>query len=195
MGFWTPPDTRNYKIPKGILSIAPITSGTIGAYVDIGNCPAFDFQPVHDVVEHKSSRGPTRKTDQLTTVEVGTNVWFSLDEHSIGNMKMFLHAELINTYELRAHQELDKEYALRFIETQNMGPKFKHFFWKVRLTPAGRLSLISDNYTTLDFEGRCLADETNHSESPFHSQWYITTTTSSSTTSSTSSTSSSTTTD
>ena len=58
------PSTDNYMIGKGVLSIAKWTNGAVGSYVDVGNCPKFEYELTEQVLEHYNSRSGLKEQDQ-----------------------------------------------------------------------------------------------------------------------------------
>jgi len=178
----TTPNTGNYMIGRGILSIAAISGGTVGSYTDVGNCPKFEMEITEQTVEHYSSREGTKLLDQEITIQVGYTVNFSLDEVSIKNLQMFLAATNPSQNELRANMNTAARYALKFISNNAVGPNMKYEFHKVKLTPQGAFSLIGDEVAMISFTGKGLADTTGHSTSPYLTVTWATTTTTTTTT-------------
>ena len=178
----TPPSADNYMIGKGVLSIAKITNGDIGSYVDVGNCPKFEYELTEQVLEHYNSRSGLKEQDQEVVIQTGYTVSFTLDEVSVENLRMFMKASLSGTRTLYANMNANQQYSLKFRADNPIGPNVNYTFWKCKLTPNGAFSLISDEYTSLSFTGKGLADATGHAESPFFTAAYATTTTTTTTT-------------
>jgi hypothetical protein len=181
MSVRTPPNVDNYMIGKGVLSIAVWAGGSIGSYVDVGNCPAFTFEMTEQAIEHFSSRSGLKEQDQETVIQSGYTVNFTLDEISVENLRMFMKGTLSGTRIIYANTNTQVQYALKFISDNPVGPNTKFEFWKCKLTPNGAFSLISDEYTSLQFTGKGLADRTGHSTSPFFTATFDTTTSSTTT--------------
>lgn len=59
------------------------------------------------------------------------------------------------------------EGAIRFVSDNPVGPAMELILWKVSLTPAGETAFIGDDWSTLEFNGEILKDETNHPDSPY----------------------------
>ena len=180
----TPPNVDNYMIGKGILSIAKWESGVIGSYADVGNCPKFEFEMTEQTIEHFSSRTGLKEQDQETVIQVGYNVNFTLDEVAVENLRMFLKATTSHKT-LYANQNVNQQYALKFIADNPVGPNVNYMFWKVKLTPNGAFSLISDEYTSMSFSGKGLSDAAGHASSPFMTPTFQTTTSTTTTTTTT----------
>ena len=173
----TTPNTGNYMIGRGVLSIAEWSGGSIGSYQDVGNCPKFEMEVTEQTVEHYSSREGTKLMDAEITIQVGYTVNFSLDEIAIKNLQMFLKATNPTTNVLRANMNTAARYAIKFVTNNAVGPNMKFEFWKVKLTPQGAFSLIGDDIAQVSFTGKGLADSTGHSTSPYLTVTWATTTT------------------
>lgn len=178
----TSPHVDNYMIGKGILSIAKWANGTAGAYADVGNCPKFEYEMTEQTLDHFSSRGGMKEQDQETIIQVGYTLSFTLDEVSVENLRMFLKGSLNGTHKINANQTPNMEYALKFVADNPVGPNVTYEFWKAKLTPSGAFSLISDEYTSMSFTGKGLADKTGHASSPFFDATFATTTSTTTTT-------------
>lgn len=178
------PNPDNYMIGKGVLSIAEITDGTIGEYVDVGNCPRFEVEVTEQSIEHESSRERVRETDAEFVLRSGYNLNFVLDEFAIKNLCIFLRGSMSGATIIYAGRDLARRYALKFVSANAAGPDQKWEFWKCKLTPNGTVGLISDEYATMSFSGKGLADHSGHATSPFFTVSYATTTTTSTTTTS-----------
>lgn len=172
----TSPDTSLYELGKGIVYIAEFAAGVPGMYKDVGNCSKFDVEVTEESLDHFSSRSGTRKKDKTAILETGYTLSFDLDEISVLNMQMVLKAGVQNGHVLLANTALDKEYAIRFESDNPVGQNKKWEFWKCKLTPAGPISLISDDWQKLSFTGDGLTDTDNHADSPYFSVSYVTTT-------------------
>ena len=144
---------------------------------DVGNCSKFDAEVTEQTLDHFSSRSGLKTKDKSVTIEIGYNLTFDLDEISVNNLKLFLKGSLTGTRIIRANTVLDAEYALQFQSDNPVGPNEKWEFWRMKLSPAGGFSLISDEWSKLSFKGTGLADTANHSTSPYFTVTFGTTTT------------------
>lgn len=158
----------------------------LGDFVDIGNSPTFEIEPVTDKRPHVSSRQGMNYKDfnPITTLEYTLN--FTLDEIAASNLNMYL----LGTYDaasatIAGLQGADKEYALIFVSNNPLGPNGIGYFRKMTLAPNGPLALIGDEYLTMSYLAEGLADTANHTSSPFFDYKYLTTTTTSTTTTTT----------
>jgi len=181
----TSPSPENYMIGKGVLSIAKWNDGVVGAYADVGNCPKFEYEPTEQSIEHFSSRKAVKRLDAETVILSGYNVNFALDEVSVENLRMFLKGTMSGSRIIYANQNTNQYYALKFVADNPVGPNCNYEFWKVKITPNGAFSLIGDEFTVLNFNGKGIADDTNHSTSPFFTATFDTTTSTTTTTTTT----------
>lgn len=175
------PSTANYTLGKGILYIGEWSGVTPptdpSGYVDVGNCPEFTVEVTESTLDHFSSRSGLKVKDKQVVLETGYTVKFKLDEMSVKNMQMFLKATLSGTNVLLANTVNDKEYALKFISDNPVGPNDIWQFWRCKLKPDGAFNLIGEEWSTLGFSGEGLADTAGHASSPYFNVTFATTTT------------------
>jgi len=194
------PHSTSLYVPsgKGKLYIAT-WSGTTpptwpGGYTDIGNCPSLEIEPLLERRPHYSSREGMKTKDLNPIVQTEYAVNFDLDEMAASNLAVFFSGNLdAATRIIPALTQSDKEYALKFVSNNPIGPNQEWLLWRVTLSPSGPMQLIGDEYLVMSFAGEGLSDTANNPTSPYFNIRSITTTTTS-TTSSTTTTSSSTTT-
>ena len=180
----TSPSTDNYMIGKGVLWIAPYATAT-PSWVDVGNCPKFEFEPTEEELEHFSSRSGTKELDESIILQVGYNLNFTLDEISVANMQKFLKATLTGVNVLKGNKELANRYCVKFVADNPKGPNATYEFWKVKLTPQGAMSLIGDEFATLNFTGKGFKDATRTGQEFFTVTFATTTSTTTTTTTTT----------
>lgn len=190
MGIPISPNTGLHSLGRGVLSIAEWSGGSLGSYVDVGNCNNFDVEVTEKVLNHYSTRSGVRIKNRSVVLETGYNVSFVLGEVSIKNLKMFLHASGSSRV-LMASQLTDQEYGLKFVSDNPIGPNETWELWRVRFSPGSAFNLISDEWSKLTFKGEGLDDAAQHPTSPLFTVSFATTT---STTTSTSTTTTTTTT-
>ena len=69
--------------------------------------------------------------------------------------------------ELRAYAETQIEGMLRFVSDNPAGTQYELQIWRCSLSPAGDTPMIGDDWSTLEFAGEVLKDETGHPDSPY----------------------------
>jgi len=181
-----PHDSTLYALGRGIVSIAEYAGEVCGEYADVGNCSSFEAEVTEETLPHWNYRSQSKVKDKTVTIETGYGIEFILDEISVGNLAKFLRGSINSRHIIYAAQELEKEYRVKFISDNQVGPNETWEFWKCKLTPSSAINLISDVWKTLEFAGEGLADTVNHATSPYFTVTCVTTTSSTSTTTTTS---------
>lgn len=187
----TEPHSTSLYAPagRGILYIAE-WSGTNppseGDFVQVGNCPSMEVEPTQERRPHYSSQSGLRTRDLNPVVQTEYNINFEVDEIAASNLARFFMGSLdMATRTVAALQNADKEYALKFVSDNPIGPNQTYYFHRVTLGPNGPLQLIGDEYLVMSFAGEGLADSANNPASPYFDVKYATTTTTSTTTTTT----------
>ena len=177
------PNTGNYTLGKGVLSIADYGSAV---FTDLGNCPSLELEPTQEVLPHFGSRSGTRKKDKEATLEKGYNLTFTLDEMSIENLSLFMKATHTGNAEIQGLMaDDDAEYILRFVSENGAGPDYTYTFHRVKVAPGGPMGLINEEWEEMSINAEGLEDTTNPSSPWFTITADATTTTSSTTTTTT----------
>lgn len=185
------PHSTSLYVPRGrgILYIAEwsgTTPPTSDAYVDIGNCPSFEIEPVVERDPHYSSRTGLKTKDLNPIIQSEYTFSFTCDEMAAKNLERFFAGTLdTSTGIISALTNSDKEFAFKFVSDNPIGPNQEFRLWRATITPNGPLALIGDSYLVMDFAGEGLSDVTNHSSSPYFDIKTVTTTTTTSTSSTT----------
>ena len=173
------PSPQLYSLGRGVISIAEwdgTTPPTGGDYAAVGNAPSFEVEVIEEKLDHFSSQSGTRLKDKVVILETGYTLTFSLDERSFANLKIFLKGTASQNV-ISANQNIDQEYAIKFVSDNPVGPNEKWEFWRNQLSPGGAFNLISDEWSAMTFTAEGLADVANNPTSPFFNVTYVTTTT------------------
>ncbi|MDQ5985870.1 MAG: hypothetical protein CSYNP_01587 [Syntrophus sp. SKADARSKE-3] len=174
--------SENYYIGKGKVSIAPWPNSAVApTYTELGNAPKFEYEMTEETKEHFSSQQGTKEQDAEITITTGYALAMTLDEISASNLKMFCRGQQVGD-KIYANMDTNRNYAIKFVSDNPTGLNQTIEFHKVKLTPQGAFSLISDDFTTLNFNGKGLSDRANFSTSPFFTTTLSTTTTTTTTT-------------
>jgi len=186
----TPHSSENYAIGKGVLYIGE-WSGTTppvdpGGYDDMGNCPSVELEPTTERLPHYSSRSDFRLKDKNPVIQRDYLLNFSCDEMAAVNLNRYLMGNITGSL-INAMQAVNREFALKFISDNPIGPNETWYFWKVTLTPNGALSLIGEEWMVMGFTAEGLADIENHPSSPYFDVSYSSSSSSRSSSSSSSS--------
>jgi hypothetical protein len=138
-----------------------------------------EVEVTEETLAHYSSRSGTRVKDKEVTLETGYTLSFDLDEMSVANLAKFLRGTIsgAKSHVILANQNLDAEYAVKFVSDNAAGPNEKWEFWRCKLTPGGAFSLIGEEWSLLSFSGEGLADVANNPASEYFTVTFATTTT------------------
>jgi len=182
----TPHNVENYAIGKGILYIGEWSGETPpvdpAGYSDIGNVTSVELEPKTERLAHYSSRTGFKMKDKNPVTLTEYTISFVCDEMAAVNLNRFLIGSLASAHVIYGLQASNKEYALKFVSDNPIGPNQRYNFWKVTLSPNGALQLIGEEWMTMSFMGEGLADDAQHASSPYFTVTEISTTTTTSTT-------------
>ena len=180
-----PHSVENYSIGKGILHIGEWVGTTApewpGDYREMGNCPSIEVEPTLERLPHYTSRSGFRLKDKNPVIQTEYMVNFDCDEICSKNINVFLLGTLDGNT-IHALQSADKEYALRFVSDNPIGPNETWDFWRATISPNGAMALIGEEWMVQSFAGEGLADVTGHATSPYFDVIMATTTTTTTTT-------------
>jgi hypothetical protein len=156
---------------RGLLYIGEWTGSNPPSYPgdfnEIGNCPSLTLEPTRETRPHFSSREGLRERDLNPTVQLEYNVSFDCDELAAANLAKFFMGSLQLSGDIYGMTDYEKEFALRFVSQNPIGPNKIFKMHRVTLGPSGPLQLIGDDYLVMSFSGEGLADRTNNPDSPF----------------------------
>ncbi len=161
------PNVLNYYVGKGIVSIQFLNDAFESGdpdYIDIGNVTSLEFTPKVTKLDHWSSRTGTRKKDRVVATAVEAELKFVAEEWTARNLQMALLASLespsgtIQTLDLLTRPL--RACKLKFVGTNDVGPKWNFEFLNVTLTPSAALNPISDEWGKIELTADCLADPT-----------------------------------
>jgi hypothetical protein len=149
----------------------------------MGNVTSIEVDPSVERKPHYSSRSGFRTKDKNPIIESTYMVRFEADEMAAVNLNKFL----MGTKTGRTISMLsaaDKEFALKFVSDNPIGPNQTWKFWRGTLAPNGPLQLIGEEYMAMSFTFEGLADTANHATTPYGDIVYATTTSTTTTTTS-----------
>ncbi len=177
----TPHNVENYAIGKGKLYVADFPGAGSPVYAEMGNCPSFEIEPTIERLPHYSSREGFRTKDKNPVIQTEYVLNFDLDEIAAVNLKKFIMGSETGNV-LYAMQEVEKEYALKFVSDRPTGPNEVWEFWRVTISPNGAMQLIGEEWMVMSLSAEGLADTANHATSPYFNVTAVTTTTTTTTT-------------
>jgi hypothetical protein len=150
----------NYFIGKGIVSFKK----TGGSYVDMGNCPTFEFTPDLTTLDHFSSRSGTKAKDKTIIIEKKGTLKVVLDEWTLPNLAI---AMLDDAYSGTGAIDIFAGAAvtgsIKCVGTNDIGTQFTIELLNVSFKPSGSLGFITDEWGQIELEADVAVDGTSGS--------------------------------
>jgi hypothetical protein len=160
----TSPNVMNYYVGKGVVSVkflnTEFESGDAD-YVDIGNVTSLEFTPKVTKLDHWSSRTGTRKKDRVVATGFEAELKMVAEEWTARNLQMILLADLTTSGQVVTLDILARPLRacqVKFVGTNDVGPKWNLEFLNVVMTPSAALNPISDEWGKIELTADCLAD-------------------------------------
>ncbi|TIN36848.1 MAG: hypothetical protein E5Y10_22230 [Mesorhizobium sp.] len=152
------PSTTNYFQGTGYALWTP----TGGVQRDLGNIVECELTPSVDKLEHKKTRGGSKKTDFTQYNNQAVQIRIVLDEVTAENLAIELMSQVVEntdgTKTIRLMSVSTITGALEFIGDNNVGNKVHGVFPSVSFGPSGSFSPISgDDFGQLEITGDLLA--------------------------------------
>lgn len=162
------PSTINYFQGTGKCLWTP----TGGVQRDLGNIVECELTPSVDKLEHKKTRGGSKKTDFTQYNNQAVQMRIVLDEITAENLAMLLMSEVVEnsdgTKTLRLMSVSTITGALEFVGDNNVGNTVHGVFPSVSFGPTGSFSPISgDDFGQVEVTGDLLAIEYTDGSSDF----------------------------
>lgn len=148
------PHVQNLFVGKGVVQFK-FDGEANWSYV--GNVPEFEFSPSLETLEHFTSMTGVRSKDQTIILQKGGTVRMVMEELIARNLALFLLGTpnltdpFSPTIEIFGQNNLSG--ALRFLGTNEVGPKWSFDFAKVDFVPTGSFNPISDEWGNLEVTG------------------------------------------
>lgn len=156
----TSPNINNYMVGKGI---AYVKLSTDNDYVDIGNCPEFELTPTVEVLDHFSSRAGVRSKDHSVAQEKSATLRIVMEEFTARNLALMLLGSLNDADPSNVQIDILSEdvitAAIRFVGTNDVGPKWTYDFPEVQFRPSAALAAISEEWANMEVTGEVLYQE------------------------------------
>lgn len=154
----TSPNVNNLQVGKGIVSYKPAGDSV---YRDLGNVTSFRITPDAETLEHFSSREGIKKRDVLIVLQQTMKVTMTMEEFTAKNLALMVYGTVdeaaVGGPEVEIFGTSIARGALRFVGTNDYGPKITVDLWNVSWTPSGDLEMISDEWNNMEVEGDVLA--------------------------------------
>ena len=155
------PNPLNYYIGKGIVYFKK--SGD-SSYRDLGNVTVFELAPEIVTLPHFSSRTGVKTKDRNVVTEKSAVINLTAEEWSIDNVALALlggpveDASSLDSgiFSIFAANQISG--ALRFVGTNDIGPRFQIDLNNVDFVPGKSINPISEGWGALELVGNVLAD-------------------------------------
>lgn len=155
------PNTGNYIVGKGIVSFKPEGAAD---FIDLGNCPSMEFTPNIEKLDHFSSREGTKSKDLSIVLEKGGTLVLTMEEWTARNLSIMLLGTIdelaVGGPEVDIFTESAVVGELKFVATNDVGPKWDFHFYNVSFTPSGALNPISDEWGAMEATADVLVSQT-----------------------------------
>lgn len=155
--------TSGLTAPTG--TTASTTDGTATSayqdWVDIGNCPVFEFNPETTKLEHYSSRSGIKERDLTVITEKKGTLNITMDEWSTTNIALAVLGTTTGTSGSSVTEIFDSTSVLaqvKLTQTNDVGKKYEWIFTTVSFTPNNAVSIIGEEFGQLQVSGDVSAD-------------------------------------
>lgn len=160
----TSPNVDNYYIGKGVVSIKLESDAD---YVDIGNVPEFEFTPNLTKLDHFSSRAGVRSKDKAVVTEKAAQLRMVMEEWTARNLALALlgdvDASQPSAVTIDIFSQNSVTCSVRFVGTNEVGPKWTMEFPIVEFIPSAALNPISEEWGQIEVTGDVLFDDATQS--------------------------------
>lgn len=157
------PNPENYVVGKGRVYFQPAGApGDIDDYA-VGNVTEWELTPNIETLPHFSSMAGVRTKDKEIVLERGYAARMVMEEWTPANMRMMLagNPDVSNpaNVTIQIGSESNVTGRLKFVGTNDVGPKWSFDLPTVQFNPTGSLNPISDEWGGMEVTGEVLADE------------------------------------
>lgn len=162
------PNVNNIQVGKGIVSFKRDGDTT---YRDLGNVTSIVVTPSADTLEHFTSRAGTKQRDLLITLLQKADVKLTMEEMTANNIAMMVYGTVdeaaVGGPRVEIFGTTTVKGAIKFVGTNDVGPKITMELWNVNFTPTGDLEMISDEFNSMECTGALLAAESGPNAGKF----------------------------
>lgn len=152
------PNVDNIQVGKGVVSFKK-TGDSV--YRDMGNISHLTVTPQVTTLEHFSSRSGTKKKDLQVILDQKCTAKIIMEEITAENLALMLYGNVdINAPggpEVEIFGAGQITGALRFVGTNDIGPKVTVDLYNVSFSPTGDLKMISDEFNSMEVIADVLA--------------------------------------
>jgi hypothetical protein len=154
------PNVENLQVGKGIVSFWKEGDSE---YRDLGNVKSMVLTPQVTTLEHFTSRTGIKTRDVLMTLEQKAEVKVIMEEITAQNLQLMVYGGVDlaavggPTVEIFGSTQIKGK--LKFVGTNDVGPKITMILDNVSWTPSGDLQMISDEWNNMEVLGAILPAE------------------------------------
>lgn len=154
------PSTGNLAVGKGIVSFQKTGDSE---YRDVGEVKEFEVTLAIDQLDHFTQRSGVKEKDFTVVLSRGGTARMIMEEWTPENIAVMMMGNVdINAVGgpiLTIMDEDATEGKLRFVGTNEVGPKYTLILDRVRFIPSSSLNMISDDWAPLEVTGEILKSE------------------------------------
>jgi hypothetical protein len=126
-----------------------------------------EFAPTIAKLDHFSSRQGIKTKDRSVVISRGGTLRVLMEEITSLNLAMILMGDvggtsLVPTIDIMANDTIRGE--VRFIATNDVGPRWNLNFYNVEFSPSGSFNPISDEWNHIEVTGEVLVAPTGHAQ-------------------------------
>lgn len=154
------PDPGNYVVGKGIVSFKRDGAAD---FVDMGNVSEMEFTAAIEKLDHFSNRSGVKKKDKTIVISKSGTLRLVLDEWTAANLALALLGTVTELESPDGAVVIDifdnntVAGELKFVATNEVGPKWNLHFYRVEFGPGKSFSPLSDEFAGLEIEGEVTA--------------------------------------
>lgn len=154
----TSPNIDNLQVGKGIVSFKKTGDAD---YRDMGNVSALTITPDFTTLEHFTSRAGVKLKDLTVTLEKKGTVKLTMEEITAHNFALMVLGAVNEASVGGPTVDIFSEGvitgALKFVGTNDIGPKVTVDLYNVSVTPDGDIDMISDEWNQMELTMDMLA--------------------------------------
>jgi hypothetical protein len=149
------PNVNNYAVGKGVL-LAKKEGDTLYRYM--GNVTAMELSPTLETLDHFSAMAGIKSKDKTVILSAGGELVITMEELTADNLALFLLSDVDMTDPDMPVLDIFSEdlvsAAVKYIGTNEIGPRWLMEFNKVDFVPSGTFNPISDEWASLEVTGQ-----------------------------------------
>lgn len=150
----TSPNVGNLQVGKGIVSFKKEGDSV---FRDVGNVSSLVITPDMTTLDHFSSREGVKKKDISIIIEKKATVVMTMEEFTPENLAIMVVGAVdmaaVGGPEVEIFSQNAVNGWLKFVGTNEVGPKITIDLYNVGFTPSGDLGMISDEWNEMEVTG------------------------------------------